>query len=61
MNRNIPFSFWNITKLLINAALIFLTIVDLFMAIGRQNEVNIFPVDFYTPAIKIVSFVSYIV
>lgn len=58
MNRNVPWSIFNISKLLTTAALIILTLVDLGSAINRQNDIKMFPVDFYTPVIKIASFVS---
>lgn len=58
MNRNVPWGVLNISKLIITGALILLTIVDLCMAASHNKDENIFPVDFYTPAIKIVTFVS---
>lgn len=58
MNRNIPWGWFNITKLVGTGALILLTFIDLIMAISRQHDENIFAVDFYTPAIKIATFVS---
>lgn len=58
MNRNVPWSVLNVSKLIVTAALILLTILDLCMAASRNSEGVIFPVDYYTPVIKIVSFVS---
>lgn len=58
MNRNVPWGVLNISKLIGTAALLLLTIVDLCMAASRNSEGIIYPVDFYTPVIKIVSFVS---
>lgn len=60
MNRNVPWSWVNVSKLTITALLVILTFVDLGLAIGRRAESYIFPVDFYTPVIKIVTFVSII-
>lgn len=58
MNRNIPWGVLNVSKLIITGALILLTVVDLCMAASHNSDGNIYPVDFYTPAIKIVTFVS---
>lgn len=58
MNRNIPWGVLNVSKLMITGALILLTIVDLCMAASHNSDGNIYRVDFYTPVIKIVSFVS---
>ncbi|XP_037025227.1 multidrug resistance-associated protein 1 isoform X2 [Bradysia coprophila] len=56
MNRNVPWNALNVSKLIGTGALILLTIVDLCMAASRNSEGIIFPVDIYTPIIKIVSF-----
>lgn len=58
MNRNIPWGVLNVSKLIITGALILLTVVDLCMAARHNSEGKIYRVDFYTPVIKIVSFVS---
>lgn len=58
MNRNVPWSILNVSKLVFTAALIILTAVDLVMAINSRLEAHIYPVDFYTPIIKIATFVS---
>lgn len=47
------------SKLAVTGVLVVLTFVDLGWAIGQKNEPYIFPVDFYTPVIKIVTFVSF--
>lgn len=60
MNRNVPWSWINVSKLVITVALVVLTFVDLGMAIAKTNEPFIFAVDFYTPAVKIASFVRII-
>lgn len=51
----------NITKLVITDLLILLTIIDIGMAISKDdgNDV-IFRVDYWTPVIKILTFVSII-
>lgn len=58
LNRNIPWNILNISKLIITLLLVILTICDLGSAISRQSEIDIYPVDYYTPAIKIGTFVS---
>lgn len=58
MNRNVPWGVLNISKLVFTAALVILTAVDLIMAVNSRMEAHIYPVDFYTPIIKIVTFVS---
>lgn len=58
MNRNVSWGLLNISKLVITLVLIILTFVDLGMAVANTKEAHIFPVDFYTPVIKIASFVS---
>ncbi|XP_065072690.1 multidrug resistance-associated protein 1 isoform X3 [Ochlerotatus camptorhynchus] len=54
-NRNVPWSVLNVTKLAIVSALIVLTIVDLIKAISTEDPVA--PVYFYSPVIKIATFV----
>lgn len=58
MNRNVPWGVLNVSKLILTGALILLTVVDLCMAASHNSSGNIYPVDFYTPVIKIVTFVS---
>lgn len=58
MNRNIPWGVLNVSKLVLTGALILLTVIDLCMAASYNSNGNIYPVDFYTPAIKIATFVS---
>lgn len=58
MNRNVPWGILNVSKLVFTAALIILTAVDLIMAINSRMETHTYPVDFYTPIIKIATFVS---
>lgn len=57
-NRNIPYGFLNVSKLLLTGALIILTIVDLIVAIVNNDDQPVYAVDYYTPAIKIATFVS---
>lgn len=58
INRNIARGFLNTTKLILTAALIILSAVDLIYAINKHDEEFIIPVDFYSPPIKIATFVS---
>lgn len=58
MNRNVPYGFLNVTKLLLTAVLIILSIVDLGFVLANTDHQNVFEVDYYTTAIKIVTFVS---
>uniref|UniRef100_A0A1B0DM26 ABC-type glutathione-S-conjugate transporter n=1 Tax=Phlebotomus papatasi TaxID=29031 RepID=A0A1B0DM26_PHLPP len=56
-NRDIPWGFLNTTKLAVNCALIVLTSVDLIKAMISKEEGAIYAVHFYTPVIKIATFV----
>lgn len=58
INGNIPWSFLNTTKTVLTTALIFLTCADLIIVVANQKDNNVYPVDFYTPVIKIATFVS---
>lgn len=58
INRNVPYGFLNVTKLILTGALIVLSFVDLVIVILNNEERDVFPVDYYTPAIKIATFVS---
>lgn len=58
INRNIPFGFLNVSKLLLTGLLVILSIVDLSVAIVNIDDSNVHPVDYYTPVIKIATFVS---
>lgn len=58
INRNIPRGFLNSSKLILTGTLILLSIVDLIVVIVNKEEQDIFPVDYFTPAIKITTFVS---
>lgn len=57
-DKNIPRNFLNQSKLILTAAITILTIVDLVYAISYEDKGNVFPVHFYTPVIKISTFVS---
>lgn len=57
LNRNVPWGPLNLAKLGVTGALVVLTLVDLGLAVGREDA-DVFPVDFWTPAIKAMSFVS---
>lgn len=56
-DRNIPKNFLNQAKLLLTAVLIILTIIDLVYAINSDD--NSHAVHFYSPVIKIATFVSF--
>ncbi|KAG5674807.1 hypothetical protein PVAND_004755 [Polypedilum vanderplanki] len=54
-DRNIPKGILNISKLILTALITILTICDLVYAITYKGET--FPVNFYTPVIKIATFI----
>ncbi|GAB0099313.1 multidrug resistance-associated protein 1 [Sergentomyia squamirostris] len=56
-NRDIPWGFLNVCKLSVNWLLIVLSLVDLIKAILAKEDAAIFAVHFYTPVIKIATFV----
>lgn len=58
MNRNVPWGTINLGKLILTGALILLTALDLFITTCLKKSELSFPVDYYTPLIKISSFVS---
>lgn len=58
INRNIPYGFFNVSKLLVTGSLIFLTIVDLAAASMNNAFEAVYPVSYITPFIKIATFVS---
>uniref|UniRef100_A0A182IP70 ABC-type glutathione-S-conjugate transporter n=1 Tax=Anopheles atroparvus TaxID=41427 RepID=A0A182IP70_ANOAO len=56
-NKDVPWSFWNVSKLTLIGLLIVLTIVDLVKAITTDDFVGSgYPVYYYTPAIKLATF-----
>jgi hypothetical protein len=55
-DKNIPTTFLNNSKLIVTATITILTIADLAYAITYDGITA--PVHFYTPAIKIATFVS---
>lgn len=58
INRNTPWGFVNVAKLILTAGLIVLSLIDLIVVIANQEDQDVFPIDFYTPVIKIATFVS---
>lgn len=46
------------TKLILTGALILLSIIDLIVVVINNEDEEIYPVDYYTPAVKIATFVS---
>lgn len=57
INRNVPWSVFSVTKLIFTSALILLTIVDIVIVVVNHEAIDIYPVDYYTPVIKIATFV----
>ncbi|XP_078036751.1 multidrug-Resistance like Protein 1 isoform X5 [Augochlora pura] len=55
--KNIPYTWLYISKQILLALLIVLTIVDIGNAIHRSSYENVFSVDYYTPCVKIVTFI----
>lgn len=56
-NRDIPWGFLNVSKVVINIALIVLSSADAIMAIVTDDK-SIYAVHLYSPVIKIATFVS---
>lgn len=59
-NKDIPWNFLNVSKLLINCLLIILSVTDFATAIKFINDghESVHNVDVYTPVVKILTFVS---
>ncbi|KAJ6647722.1 Multidrug resistance-associated protein 1 [Pseudolycoriella hygida] len=57
MNANVPWGILNVSKLILTAALISLSAIDVFVAMSLNDSGKIFPVDFYTPLVKMLTFV----
>lgn len=57
-DRNIPRNFLNQSKLFLTAVITILTIIDLVYAISNEQNGSVYPVHFYTPVVKIATFVS---
>ncbi|XP_076374474.1 multidrug-Resistance like Protein 1 isoform X2 [Megalopta genalis] len=55
--KNIPYTWLYISKQILLALLIILSIVDVGNAIHRGSSEIVFSVDYYTPCVKIVSFI----
>lgn len=62
MNRNIPWGWLNTTKLIVTAVLMLISLIDMIVVTVRHNDAELYsgvhPVDFWTPTIKAVTFVS---
>lgn len=56
--RNVPYTWLFISKQVLTVGLILLSIVDLGVAIHESTFRTVYNVDYYTPIVKIVSFVS---
>lgn len=59
-SKNIPYTWLFILKQILIVALIILSIVDIGTAIHRSTYVKVYNVDYCTPVIKIITFVSII-
>lgn len=59
-NKNIPYTWLFISKQILIITLILLNIVDLGIAIHKSTYEKVYNVDYCTPIIKIVTFVSII-
>lgn len=60
INRNIPWGFLNTTKSILTSSLIVLSCIDLTIVTVNQHRYYIRPADFWTPIIKIATFVSFL-
>lgn len=58
INRNIPWGFLNTAKSILTSSLIVLTCIDLIIVSVNQQQYYTNPADFYSPIIKIATFVS---
>nr|CAD7403901.1 unnamed protein product [Timema cristinae] len=55
--KNVPWNWLNISKIILTALLIVLSIADVgLVASRRSNEFEVFSVDYYTPIIRMVTF-----
>lgn len=57
-DKNIPRNFLNQTKLFLTVVITVLTIIDLVYAISQNVNDNVAPVFYYSPVVKIATFVS---
>lgn len=57
-DRNVPKNFLNLTKIVLTASLALLSIMDLVYAISYTDSGVVAAVNFYTPVVKIATFVS---
>lgn len=58
INRNVPWGFLNAAKLILTGGLILLSLIDFTVVLFNKDDRDVFAVDFYTPVIKIATFVS---
>lgn len=56
--KNVPYTWLYISKQVLTTILIVLTIVDLGRAVYKSYYETVYNVDYYTPFVKIISFVS---
>lgn len=61
--RNIPWNFLNVSKIIVTSLLILLAFSDLVtnFAYSESDKFSVYSVDIYTPAIKLLSFVSILI
>lgn len=57
-DRNVPRNFLNLSKIVLSGALVFLSIIDLVQAISYSDSGTVAAFNYYTPVVKIASFVS---
>lgn len=57
-DKNIPRNFLNSGKIFLTVLLVVLTIIDLVFAVSYEDPNLVYPVHFYSPVIKIATFVS---
>lgn len=56
--RNVPYTWLFISKQVLTVALIILSIVEILLAMNASGHRMVYSVEYYTPFIKIITFVS---
>lgn len=56
--RNVPYTWLFISKQVLTVVLIILSIVEILLAINANGHRKVYNVEYYTPFIKIITFVS---
>lgn len=57
-DRNVPRNFLNLSKIVLTGALVLISIIDLVYAISYDDSGTVASFNFYTPVVKIATFVS---